>query len=250
MQRGKARNDRTDRAAKADGGALSAASVPGPSRRGLLTLAAAAFVASALPVCRGSGAGAAFAKGGGDSSGSGSSGSGSGGSDDDDDDDDDHSGPGGGGSGSGGSGTGSGNSGSGSGGSGSGTGGGSGRGGRRNQELLWVKFRDGHTEQISDGTFQRTNGAGAIVEQRRALRSDVSRLTAYRAVSAASIEEVEGLILFSTSQNAAQVIDRSGWTEMVSGGVYQLTDPNGNLVTRRAATGDDMLRISVMAGEN
>ena len=212
-------------------------------------------MAQALPLYLGSGAGAAFARGGDDSSGSGSggsgsSGSGSGGSDDEDDDDDDDDHSGGGGSGSGGSGSGSGNSGSGSGGSGSGNGGGPGNGGRRNQELLWVKFRDGHIEQISSGTFLRTSASGAIVEQRRALRSDVSRLTAYRAVSAASIQEVEGLILLSTSQNAAQVIDRSGWTEMVSGGVYQLSDPNGNLVTRRAATGDDMLRITVMAGQN
>ena len=265
MQPGKAHSIKTKRSVVAEGAALSVAPGLEPSRRGLLGLVAAAIVASVLPMWVGPGHGAAFAKGkdgssgsggsgsgsggsGSGSSGSGSSGSGSGGSEDDEDEDD-HSGHGGG-SGSGSGGPGSGNSGSGSGGSGSGNGGRSGEGGRGDQELLWVKFRDGHTEQIRGGTFLRTNDSGKVVEQRRALRSDVTRLTAFRAVSASSIREIESLILLSAAQNSAQVIDRSGWTEMVSGGIYQLSDPNGNLVTRRAATGDDMLRISVMAGQN
>jgi hypothetical protein len=258
MLRRKAHGDLITCPADADGGVLPMVTGLAPSRRRVLHMAVAALLATAVPLVVGHGGGAAFAKGKDDSSGSGSgsSGSGSGGSNDDDEDEDedeDHSGHGGGGSGSGGSGSGgSGSSGSGSGNSGSGNrnGGGSGGGGRAGQELLWIKFRDGHTEQIRGGTFLRTNGAGALVEQRRALRSDVTRLTSYRAVSASTIKEIESLILLSASQNAAQVIDRSGWTELISAGVYQLTDPNGNLVTRRAATGDDMQRISVMAGQN
>jgi hypothetical protein len=263
MPRGKAQTNPTCRPADADGGILPVVQGLAPSRRRVLHMVVAALAASALPFVAVPGQGAAYAKGKDDSSGSGSSGSGSSGSDDDDEDDEDedededHSGHGGGGSGSGSGSGGSGSGGSGSSGSGSGNSGpgGGNRGGpegasRGNQELLWVKFRDGHTEQIRSGTFLRTNGSGALVEQRRALRSDVTRLTSYRSVSASSIREIESLILLSASQNAAQVIDRSGWAELISGGVYQLTDPNGNLVTRRAATGDDMQRISVMAGQN
>ena len=105
-------------------------------------------------------------------------------------------------------------------------------------------------EQVHNGTFLRTNPGGRLVEQRRALRGDVSRLTAYRSVPAAGRADLESLIVLSASQNAAQMIDRGGWTELINGGIYQLTDPNGNLVTRRAATADDMQRIFAMAGLN
>ena len=218
-----------------------------PARRRLLGMVGLGLLAFAFPVI--ALPDAAHARGG-----SNSSGSGSGGSDDDEDEHDDHggSGSGSGGSGSGNSGSGnsgSGNSGSGNSGSGSGSGQGSGDGGRTN-ELLWVRFRDGHVEQVRNGTFLRTNPGGRLVEKRRALRGDVSRLTAYRTVSVAERADLDSLIVLSASQNAAQMIVRGGWTELINGGIYQLTDPNGNLVTRRAATADDMERISAMAGLN
>lgn len=187
-----------------------------------------------------------------DDSGSGGSGSGGSGSDDSGGDDsggDNSGGSGSGGSGSGGSGSGS----SGSGGSGSGgtpqpganTNGGSGSGEQSDSAFYQIQFLDGHFERIQNGTFVRTDPNGRMVEQRPASRRDLSRLNGYRDAPTGSVHSV---IVLAPSQGEAEVRDDAGWIEIVQKGTYRLTDPNGNLVTKRKATGSDISRIKAMAG--
>ena len=190
-----------------------------------------------------------------DDSGSDDSGNDNSGSDDSGSDDSgsDDSGSGSGSSGSGSSG--SGNSGSGSDTSGSGSGakgarqpdaaGGSGRGDDGEGGFYQIQFLDGHFEQIQNGTFLRTNQSGRTVEQRPASRRDLARLNGYRNGPAGTVQSV---IVLAPSRNEAEVRDDAGWIEIVQKGTYRLTDPNGNLVTRRKATGDDLARIRAMAG--
>ena len=225
-----------------------AAARPHALRRTFLAMMLCATTATLFPVFGGADFGAAWAKngsdqddddsgdggsdnsghGGSDSSGSGSSGSGSSGS------------------GNGGSGRGNaGNGGSASGNSGGATGRGPGDESRGAEEIFQVRFADGHLEQIYDDRFERTDRAGRLVERRPATGDDLSRLAALRQSARG---DLQSLIQVSASQGAARLIDGSGWEEVITKGIYQLTDPNGNLVMRRAATGDDMARISAMAG--
>ncbi|MCV2873898.1 hypothetical protein OEZ71_16495 [Defluviimonas sp. WL0050] len=48
------------------------------------------------------------------------------------------------------------------------------------------------------------------------------------------IDEVKGHI---------EITDYRGWHETVSGSTYELKDPNGRTVTRRALTAKDIFRI-------
>ncbi|MFD1808372.1 hypothetical protein ACFSHQ_10260 [Gemmobacter lanyuensis] len=44
------------------------------------------------------------------------------------------------------------------------------------------------------------------------------------------------------------VTDRAGWREEVQGTRYRLTDPRGNVVTRRAVTERDLARLRTLLG--
>ncbi len=111
---------------------------------------------------------------------------------------------------------------------------------------MQVRYADGHTEQVRNGIYQRTDRRGRVVEQHRAARNEINRLSALRTGGQQARQGLDSVILISTSGQSAQVIDRNGWSEEIGGGVYQLTDPNGNLVTRRRATADDLGRIGAM----
>ncbi len=221
------------------------------------------------------GNGAAFAKGGGDSddndddSDDGDGGSGS----DSDDDDDDNGGSGsgdddddGGNSGSGdddsdddSSGSGSGdddgdddNSGSnGNSDSSSGSGSGGNDGGRVfGDDVLRLTYTDGTSERLSKGRYERLDRNGRVVERRRASASDQSRLRSLRETVAqnGTASGLKFVVVVNSRQNAIQVTDNAGWSEVVQQGRYTLTDPNGNVVTRRTATDDDIGRLRNAVG--
>ncbi len=229
------------------------------------------------------GNGAAFAKGGGDSDdndddsddGDGGSGSdsddddddngGSGSGDDDDDDDGGNSGSGGSGDDdSSGSGSGdddgdddnsgsNGNSGSSS---GSGSGGKAGAGGGNDggrvfgDDVLRLTYTDGTSERLSKGRYERLDRNGRVVERRRASASDQSRLRSLRETVAqnGTASGLKFVVVVNSRQNAIQVTDNAGWSEVVQQGRYTLTDPNGNVVTRRTATDDDIGRLRNAVG--
>jgi hypothetical protein len=215
------------------------------------------------------------------------SGSGGGGDDDDDDSGGSGGGSGGGGNGgsgggNGGSGGGNGGSGGGNGGSGgnddddsggdsgggsgkgsgSGAGGGSGSnppgsktgadsGGRTfGDDVLRLTYANGTSERLFKGRYERLDRNGRVVERRRASAADQSRLRGLRDDVAKSGAEsgVKLAIVVNSRQNAVQVTDSSGWSEVVIDGKYSLTDPNGNVVTRRNATAKDIARLKSAAG--
>ncbi len=195
--------------------------------------------------------------------------SGSGSGDDDDDDD-------GGNSGSGGSGDDGGdgdNSGSGSGdddgdddnsgsngnsgsSSGSGSGGKAGAGGGNDggrvfgDDVLRLTYTDGTSERLSKGRYERLDRNGRVVERRRASASDQSRLRSLRETVAqnGTASGLKFVVVVNSRQNAIQVTDNAGWSEVVQQGRYTLTDPNGNVVTRRTATDDDIGRLRNAVG--
>ena len=78
------------------------------------------------------------------------------------------------------------------------------------------------------------------MERRRATEADQRRLSGARdtvrgsAVSMVVVDERQGLV---------QIVDRKGWSELIKGRTYVLTDPDGNTVTRRRATGKDRARM-------
>lgn len=114
-------------------------------------------------------------------------------------------------------------------------------------DYLVLQFNDGHTEIVRRGQFERKDGAGRVVERRPATGADLRRPSGYGA-SDAGRARLKSLIMVSSSRNALQVIDLNGWSELVENGRHQLNDPNGNLVAKRAATQDEVVRIRAMAG--
>ncbi len=226
----------------------------------------------------GSGKGGGSGRGGGDDDdddddNSGSGGGGRGG--DDDDDDDDNSGSGGGGHGgddddddddSGGSG---GNSGSGGGGNGNSGSGGGGNGGKAapggnakpdapggsgdrifRDDVIRLTYANGTSERIYKGQYERRDRSGRIVERHRATREDQARLRGLRETIAreGAALGLQVAVVVNSRQSAVQVTDAAGWSETVASGTYTLTDPNGNVVTRRSATSKDITRLKTAAG--
>ena len=187
---------------------------------------------------------AAWAKQGGSGSGSGSSGggsgnsgSGSGSSNDDDDDggDDDHSGHGS---------SGSGNSGQGDGDTG-------GTAVSRNWlpkldgDGIHVQFFDGHIERIRSGHFERIDKSGRLIERRAATAGEVQRLRSLEAELEAR-GRASGIVTIAEideSSGRVEITDFRGWRETLSAARYQLRDPNGRTVSRRALTPEDIVRV-------
>jgi hypothetical protein len=204
----------------------------------LTTLSAAEAKGSSSPSGSGnSGSGSGNSGSGSGNSGSGSSNSGSGSSS--------PSGSGsGGGSGSG-SGSGSGNSGSGSGNSGQGS---TGSGGDKSVfggDGIHIQFSDGHTERIRNGRFEKLDRRGRIVDSHRARRSDLNRLRRLRSAAQrrGSQKDVRAVVEIDERRGHIEITDYRGWREIVSGSTYELKDPDGRTVTRRALTAKDVLRI-------
>lgn len=199
-----------------------------------------------LPGQGGGGLAAWARQGGSGSGGSGSGGSGSGssgGGDDDagdDDGGDDHSGDD--------------HSGDGSGGEGAGSGG-SGRGVAEGGGKDWlpglgadgihVQFFDGHIERIRAGRFEKIDKSGRVVERRRATAQEDRRLQLLRseftqegkASGIATIADVD------ERAGRVEITDFRGWRETLSAARYQLRDPNGRTVSRRALTPEDVARL-------
>lgn len=169
--------------------------------------------------------------------------------DSDDDDDDDNSGS----SGNSGSGSsGSGSSGSGSS-SSSSSGSGSSQSGSGSSTLfggdgIHLQFSDGHIERIRGNRFETLDARGRVVESRTARRSDLNRL---RALGSASVRqggrgEVQNVAQVNEASGAIDITDFRGWREIVSRGSYELKDPRGRTIVRRAVTTEDIRRIRAM----
>jgi hypothetical protein len=184
-------------------------------------------------------------------------GGGGGKGDDDDDDDDDNGGrPGGGGNG-GGSGGGSGN------GSGS-NGGAKGQGGSSDapstsadsgtlfrQDVIRIGYQDGSSERIVGNRYEKLDGKGRKLESRTVKSADRKRLDGLRkALDAGQGRKLglEGAAIINAGQKALQSTDIAGWTEYVLDGRYVLTDPQGNVVTRRKAQAKDIRRLKQALG--
>lgn len=97
-------------------------------------------------------------------------------------------------------------------------------------------YDDGRVERISAGLYERLDARGRVTERRTATTADRRRLADPKA--AKGITSV-----IDIGQNRVTITDRAGWRETLDGRTYQLTDPRGNLVTRRPATADDLGRF-------
>lgn len=196
---------------------------------------------------------------GGDDDGDDNSGPGGGGDDDRDNDDDDGGDDGGSGDDSGGGDSGGddggGGTGGGTGGGGSSGGGTSAKGdtGARNGGKGWqpevdpdtvvIRYADGTVERLKAGRYQRRDGTGRLVESRPASRSDRARMVGVRPNGTSEL-----VIRIDSRKNEVETVDRRGWRELIAHGTYLLTDPNGNVVKRRAVRQGDLGRIRDLAG--
>ncbi|MGB3316393.1 MAG: hypothetical protein WBB85_18490 [Albidovulum sp.] len=110
---------------------------------------------------------------------------------------------------------------------------------------IHIQFSDGHTERIRNGRFEKLDRRGRIVDSHRARRYDINRLR--RLQSAArrrgSQKEVRAVVEIDEGRGHIAITDYRGWQEIVSGSTYELIDPDGRTVTRRALTAKDVLRI-------
>ncbi|MDT8856225.1 hypothetical protein RNZ50_14585 [Paracoccaceae bacterium Fryx2] len=109
---------------------------------------------------------------------------------------------------------------------------------------------DGSAESLRGGIYERRDARGRVRDRRPGTQADLGRLSAYRDLirDPARRGDAIGVAVVSGGQGRVQIIDSSGWTETLSGGTYQLADPNGNRVTRRSATPRDLARIRAALG--
>ena len=100
------------------------------------------------------------------------------------------------------------------------------------------------------GQYERLDARGRVVERRRAATSDRNRLSKLRnqITTGAAKAGVQSAIVVNGKRGAVQITDTAGWSEVIDGDRYSLTDPNGNVVTKRRATAKDIARIRASVG--
>ncbi|MDP2739824.1 MAG: hypothetical protein Q8O82_14265 [Pseudorhodobacter sp.] len=113
--------------------------------------------------------------------------------------------------------------------------------------LIYV---NGTSERIVQGNYERVDGRGRVLERRSATSADRGRLGGLRdRISPAAVQAgVQSVITISASRQSVKIVDSAGWTELLQSNRYVLTDPNGNVVTKRAATAKDIARLSAALG--
>jgi len=111
-------------------------------------------------------------------------------------------------------------------------------------------YTNGTSERIAQGTYERLDRHGRVIERRTATSADRNRLGGLRdGISpVARRSGVESVITVSAKRKSIKIVDSAGWTELLENNRYVLTDPNGNVVTQRAATARDIARISATLG--
>lgn len=120
----------------------------------------------------------------------------------------------------------------------------SGRGGHSSDLGLRSGLRriyvDGQQERITGGQYERLDRRGRVIERRPASNGDRRRLQNL---------DGQGLeVIVDVTPSRIIVTDRAGWREEVQGARYRLTDPRGNVVTRRAVTERDLARLRTLLG--
>ncbi|MGB8813567.1 MAG: hypothetical protein WCC57_10305 [Paracoccaceae bacterium] len=109
---------------------------------------------------------------------------------------------------------------------------------------------DGSVEIVRNGIYERIDARGRVTERRKATAADRSRLSSYRdrIRNPAQRGTAVSIVLVNERNGTVQLIDANGWTETIKGKTYLLIDPNGNTVTRRAATSKDRSRMRAFLG--
>lgn len=98
---------------------------------------------------------------------------------------------------------------------------------------------DGSRESLIAGVYERFDSRGRLVERRKASAADKTRLGSM--TGARAVIQIRG--------DRVIVTDHAGWREEIRAGRYRLTDPRGNLVTRRPAGPEDLERIRAILAE-
>lgn len=117
-------------------------------------------------------------------------------------------------------------------------------------EGIRLIYVNGTSERIVQGNYERVDGRGRVLERRSATSADRGRLGGLRDhISPAAVQAgVQSVITISASRQSVKIVDSAGWTELLQRNRYVLTDPNGNVVTKRAATAKDIARLSAALG--
>jgi hypothetical protein len=110
-------------------------------------------------------------------------------------------------------------------------------------DTVVIRYADGSTERLKGGRYQRTDGTGRLVDNRPATRSDRARMVGLRPDGRREL-----VIRIDSRKDEVETVDRRGWRELIAHGTYLLTDPNGNVVKRRAVRQSDFGRIRQLAG--
>ena len=116
------------------------------------------------------------------------------------------------------------------------------------RDTLSLIYNDGTSERISKGRYERLDRRGRVIERRNATSDDRARLG--RMDRSARKAGAQTVVSVNTAQRKIQIIDVAGWRETLEGSRYQLTDPNGNVVTRRTATAKDIARLRQTLGQH
>jgi hypothetical protein len=112
------------------------------------------------------------------------------------------------------------------------------------QDGIRIRLPDGGQEQVVGNRYRRLDRNGRVIEQRSARQADVDRLTGLARRSGAT----RGVVIVNSANGTVRVTDREGWTETIRNNRYSLTDPRGNLVTRRAVWAKDLERLRAAIG--
>lgn len=101
-------------------------------------------------------------------------------------------------------------------------------------------YVDGQQERITGRHYERLDPRGQVIERRVAQSGDRRRL--------ASLDGQGLEVIVDVAPGRITVTDRAGWREELRGTRYRLTDPRGNVVTRRAVTDRDLARLRALLG--
>ncbi len=109
-------------------------------------------------------------------------------------------------------------------------------------------YSNGISEEIVNGRLEVKDAAGRTVVERPATQRDITRLDANARNSGMAPVLGRGAVRVEAADGAIEVTYATGWQEELTGGRYELKDPNSNTVVQRVATPSDIRRLTALAG--
>ena len=114
--------------------------------------------------------------------------------------------------------------------------------------LVKIEYLDGSREEVDGGVYERKDTNGDTVEQRAATQADIDRLTQLAVdFETANPPSTEAVVDIEIIGDSIEIEYADGTKESIAGGIYERKDANNETIIERAATEEDVSRISDLA---